>query len=222
MNVEAVIFDLDGVIVSTDELHYLAWKKMADKESIPFDRTINHRLRGVSRMESLNIILEQSTKSYTDEEKKQLASYKNDIYVELLSSLTHESILPGVIDVLKELKKRHIKLAIGSSSKNTRLILERIGLLNTFDAIADGTMITHSKPNPEVFLKAAQLIEVIPKHAIVVEDAHSGIVAAKQAGMIACAISDAKSSDYADYKLNHIDELITIIDRINTLSDKAI
>ena len=149
------IFDLDGVIVSTDGLHSLAWKKMADQEGIYFDEQINNRLRGVSRMASLEIVLERSTKVYTDEEKQALAIYKNDIYKELLKSLTPADILPGVADTLNELRARGYKLAIGSSSRNTPAILKYIGLEGFFDAVSDGNNITNSKPDPEVFIKGA-------------------------------------------------------------------
>ena len=128
MNIRAVIFDLDGVIVTTDDCHYNAWKKMADDEGIYFDRKINERLRGVSRMESLEIILERAEKEYTHEEKKELAEKKNRIYVELINKLTPKDILPGVLNNLNQLKKSGIKVAIGSSSKNTPIILRQIGL----------------------------------------------------------------------------------------------
>ena len=150
-----VIFDLDGVIVSTDNCHYLAWKRMADEEGIYFDRTINERLRGVSRMESLEIILERAQRPYTDDEKQAMAARKNAYYVELIGSLTRADILPGALDTLSYLKGRGVKVAIGSSSKNTPIILRQIGLENAFDAVADGNAITHSKPDPEVFVLAA-------------------------------------------------------------------
>ena len=133
-----VIFDLDGVIVSTDNCHYLAWKRMADEEGIYFDRTINERLRGVSRMESLEIILERAQRTYTDDEKQAMATRKNAYYVELIGSLTRADILPGALDTLSYLKGRGVKVAIGSSSKNTPIILRQIGLENAFDAVADG------------------------------------------------------------------------------------
>ena len=133
-----VIFDLDGVIVSTDNCHYLAWKRMADEEGIYFDHKINERLRGVSRMESLEIILERAQRPYTDDEKQAMAARKNAYYVELIGSLTRADILPGALDTLSYLKGRGVKVAIGSSSKNTPIILRQIGLENAFDAVADG------------------------------------------------------------------------------------
>jgi len=209
--IKAVIFDLDGVIVSTDDLHYQAWKYMADQEHIEFNKKMNHRLRGVSRMESLNIILENATKTYTDEEKIKLANLKNNFYVELLNKLTSKDILPNVLEVLKELKAKNIKVAIGSSSKNAKKILKHINLYDAFDVIADGHDIKHSKPAPDIFLVAAERLGLKPESCIVVEDAVAGIKAAKQAQMIAVAVSDATKSDLADYKFDNIEALLSLI-----------
>jgi len=195
---EAVIFDLDGVIVSTDAYHYKAWKAMADSEGIYFDEEINNRLRGVSRMESLEIILERAEKEYTDEEKEIMATAKNDIYKESLSQLTPEDILPGVMETLTELRSMGIKLAIGSSSKNTPIILKQIGLSDYFDAIVDGNGIKNSKPDPEVFLLAAKLLNVEPEKCTVIEDAFAGIDAAKAGNMLAVGVGDASRYEKAD------------------------
>lgn len=209
--IEAVIFDLDGVIVSTDALHYQAWKTIAHQEGIEFNQEINHRLRGVSRMESLEIILEKASKRYTDHEKLTLATLKNNLYVELLTHLSDKDILPGVMDVLDELKKKNIKIAIGSSSKNTPMILKQIGLSHTFDAVADGNDVSRSKPFPDVFLKASEKLKTASYHCVVVEDAEAGIEAAKRAGMIACALSDARKSSRADYRFTDIRELLSLL-----------
>jgi len=209
--IKGIIFDLDGVIVKTDELHYRAWKRLADAEGIFFDREINNRLRGVSRMASLEIILERSPRTYSAEEKNRLASIKNQYYVELLKTLTPDDIMPGVTKTLEELKRRKILTAIGSSSKNARAILEQIKLANVFDAVADGNDIINSKPAPDVFLKAADKLGLRPAECAVVEDAKAGIVAAKNAGMLAIAVFDAKKSHLADHKLEDIGELINII-----------
>lgn len=194
-----VIFDLDGVIVSTDNCHYEAWKRMADEEGIYFDRGINERLRGVSRMESLDIILERANKAYTDDEKKALAARKNAYYVELIGSLTEGDILAGALDTFKLLRSKGIKLAIGSSSKNTPIILKQIGLSDAFDAIADGNGITHSKPDPEVFLLAARLLGLDPKNCLVVEDADAGVEAAVAGGMRALGVGSASSNPKASF-----------------------
>ncbi|WP_160720502.1 beta-phosphoglucomutase [Bacillus sp. USDA818B3_A] len=201
MNISAVIFDLDGVIVSTDEYHYQAWKQISDQENIYFDRKINERLRGVSRMESLDIILSHSDKAYSENEKLQLAQRKNEIYCELLNKLSPNDILPGVINLLISLKARDIKIAIGSSSKNTPFILEQIGLTSNFDAIADGNSIKNSKPDPEVFLLAAQMLGIQPEACAVIEDAQAGIDAAKAAGMKAVGVGSAVNCVNADMKL---------------------
>jgi len=194
-----VLFDLDGVIVSTDNCHYLAWQRMADEEGIFFDRTINERLRGVSRMESLEIILERAEKAYTDEEKQQLAARKNAYYVELIGSLTENDILPGTLETLKLLRDRGIKIAIGSSSRNTPIILKQIGLQNAFDAVADGNAIKNSKPDPEVFLLAASLLGLEPKNCLVVEDADAGVEAAVAGGMRALGVGSAAANAKAAF-----------------------
>jgi len=194
--IKAVIFDLDGVIVSTDDCHYEAWKKLADEEGIYFDRKINDRLRGVSRMASLEIVLERSEKTYTEEEKEELAERKNGYYRDFIKKLTPNDILPGVMDNLAELKKNGIKIAIGSSSKNTPIILKQIGLDGYFDAVSDGNNITKSKPDPEVFLKAAEMLKIPPENCLVVEDADAGIEAGKNGGMKTLAVHGAKGADY--------------------------
>lgn len=204
MKISAVIFDLDGVIVSTDEFHYQAWKQISDQEKIYFDREINERLRGVSRMESLEIILSHSDKNFSENEKQLLAQQKNEIYCELLNKLSPNDILPGVINLLLSLKAKDIKIAIGSSSKNTPFILEQIGLASSFDAIADGNGITNSKPDPEVFLLAAEKLGVNPEECVVIEDAQAGIDAAISAGMIAVGIGTTASCVNAHLKLKDL------------------
>lgn len=194
-----VIFDLDGVIVSTDNCHYLAWKKMADEEGIPFDRTINERLRGVSRMESLSIILEKATKEYTDAEKEAMAARKNGYYVELIGSLTPDDMLAGAMDTLHMLKEKGIRIAIGSSSRNTPIILRQIQLDNAFDAVADGNAITRSKPDPEVFLLAAKLLGLPAENCLVVEDADAGVEAALAGGMRVLGVGGAAQNPKATF-----------------------
>lgn len=205
------IFDLDGVIVSTDGLHYLAWKQMADKEGIYFDEKINNRLRGVSRMASLEIVLERASKEYSDEEKQILATDKNDIYKELLKSLTPSDILPGVADTLHELRAREYKLAIGSSSRNTPAILKYIGLEGFFDAVSDGNNITNSKPDPEVFVKAAQFLGIECSDCYVVEDAKAGVDAGKAGGFTTIALGDAYGYENANYSIKAFSEILDIL-----------
>ena len=195
--VRAVIFDLDGVVVSTDEYHYQGWQRLADEEGIPFDRQINHRLRGVSRMESLEIILQRSPRRYTADQKAALAARKNGYYRTLLETLTPTDILPGAMAILGGLKSRGIKVAIGSSSRNTAMILDRIGLAGYFDAVVDGNDISRSKPDPEVFLLAAKRLGVPASECLVVEDAATGIAAAVSGGMKCLAVGAAAGDSRA-------------------------
>lgn len=207
--IQAVIFDLDGVIVSTDEFHYLAWKELADAEGIPFARHDNERLRGVSRMESLDILLEKSTRAYTEAEKADMAERKNDIYRGLLSRLSPADILPGVSRVLEELRAEGVKLAIGSSSKNAGPILQAIGLADAFDAVADGTHITRSKPDPEVFTLAAELCGIPADECLVVEDANAGVEAGAAAGMRVLAVGSAVDHPAAALCARDLDAITT-------------
>ncbi len=207
MNIKAVIFDLDGVIVSTDDYHFRAWEKMADEEGIYFDREINERLRGVSRMESLEIILERASKKYTEKEKIELAERKNYYYRHLLNDLSPKDILPGVTKVLEELKEKGIKIAIGSSSKNTPMILNKIGLADYFDAVADGNNIKNSKPDPEVFLLAASKLNINPESCLVVEDADAGVEAALAGDMRVLGVGAASMNVKASYKAKDLSEL---------------
>jgi beta-phosphoglucomutase len=190
-SIRAIIFDLDGVIVSTDECHFHAWKRLADSLGIPFDRESNDRLRGVSRMESLEIILQKSTKQYSADEKRELAERKNTHYRALLKGLSPADVLPGVLDLIKALEERQVKVAIGSSSRNARPILKALGLEDEFDVVADGNLITHSKPDPEVFRIAAERLGVAPAECLVVEDADAGVEAGLAAGMQVLAVGSA-------------------------------
>lgn len=209
---KAVIFDLDGVICFTDQYHYQAWKALADRLGIYFDEKINNRLRGVSRMASLKIILERSDKVYTPAEKEALAAEKNNTYRQLLKKMSPADLTDEVRDTLNELRRRGYKLAIGSSSKNTKLILGQIGLETYFDVIADGTDITHSKPDPEVFLLAASRLGLAPADCAVVEDAKAGIEAAKACGMTALALfGDARGCGHEDYDLASFEDLLNVL-----------
>ena len=205
----AVIFDLDGVICSTDKYHYLAWKEMADSLGIYFDREINNRLRGVSRMASLEIVLERYTGApMTREQKEELAARKNAVYRELLANMGPGDLSDEVRTTLAALRASGLKLGIGSSSKNTPFILERIGLKDYFDAISDGNNITNSKPDPEVFLKGAQFLGELPEACLVVEDAVSGAEAGHRGGFRVACVGDAAKAGAGDFNLNRFSELL--------------
>ncbi len=196
--VRAVLFDLDGVVVSTDGLHYRAWKALADSEGIPFDAAVNDRLRGVSRMESLAILLEQAKRDVAPEQRAAMAERKNETYRALLSTLDGRDVLPGVLLLLDHLRERGIKTAVASSSRNAGAILERIGLAKAFDAVVDGNDLVHSKPAPEVFLKAARALRTAPARCLVIEDAAAGVEAAHAAGMPCLAVGAAAGHVLAD------------------------
>lgn len=211
MKYKAIIFNLDGVICHTDHYHYLAWKQLADRIGIEFDEGINNRLKGVNRMDSLEIILEKwQGAPFSDEEKIKLVDEKNALFKELLKEMSEQDLSKEVKDTLDHLRKRGFYLAIGSSSKNARLILERIGMFSYFDAVSDGNNITSSKPDPEVFLKAAEFLNMKPSQCLVVEDAKAGIDAAKAAGMDSAAIADAFGYSEATYNLFTFSKLVQI------------
>ena len=207
---KAIIFDLDGVICHTDEYHYLAWKAMADGLGIYFDREINNRLRGVSRMASLEIVLENYSGQLSEAEKEILATQKNELYKESLKNMSPADLSEEVKTTLDILRSRGYKLAIGSSSKNAPFILQQLGLSNYFDAISDGNNIVHSKPDPEVFVKAAQLLCVPCEECFVVEDAVSGAQAGHAGGMKVACVGDASEAGAGDFNMNSFAELLDI------------
>ena len=207
MPVKALLFDLDGVIVDTAIFHYQAWRRMAN--SLGFDITdeFNEQLKGISRTESLDIILTHGSLMLSDEKKAQLAAQKNEWYLELVSQMTPANILPGVTDFFVQVKAAGLKTAIGSVSKNARLILERISMLDDFDAIIDGTKISRGKPDPEVFLKGALELAVQPDECVVFEDAVAGIEAAKRGGMRAVGIGEPTVLTQADLVVASLAEI---------------
>ena len=200
MAIKLCIFDLDGVICDTAKYHYLAWKELADEMQIPFTLKDNERLKGVSRMASLEIILSLGKQEVlSDEEKEALATRKNGRYVEMISQMEKDEILPGVKDFLNELRERGIKIALGSASKNTGIIMERLGLREAFDYIVDGTMIVNTKPDPEVFVKSMEYYGLQPEECIVFEDAAAGIEAGHRGGMRCVGIGKKEDLPEADY-----------------------
>lgn len=210
MKYKAVIFDLDGVICHTDMYHYQAWKQIADELGIYFDEEINNRLRGVSRMESFEIILERYEGTMSLEDKVVYTTRKNEAYKELLKNMSPADLSPEVKETLDGLRAKGLKLAIGSSSKNAGFILERLGLDGYFDAVSDGNNITRSKPDPEVFVKAAQLVGEASGDCLVVEDAKAGLETAIGGGMDCAAMGDAVASGLATYDLTEFSDLLKI------------
>lgn len=193
--IKACIFDLDGVIVDTAKYHYKAWKRLAEELGFEFTEKDNERLKGVSRMTSLEILLEIGNKKgeFTEEEKIKLATKKNEWYREYITKMGKDEILPGVEGFLELLRQHGIKIAIGSASKNAKTILERIDLIDKFDSIIDGTKITKAKPDPQVFTKAADEMNEKYENCVVFEDSQSGIDAALAAGMKAIAVGNPEN-----------------------------
>ena len=212
MDIKAVIFDLDGVLVTTDELHFAAWKALAEELGIHgFTKADNARQRGVSRMASLEVVLEKTDRKFSDKEKAELAEKKNDMYVKSLSRLSRADVLPGVFRFIEYIKSKGIKAAVGSASKNTPLILEKTELADKFDAVSCGLDTTRSKPDPEVFLIAAEKLGIEPKDCAVVEDSDAGVEAAKAGGMYAIAVGAAEPNPKADVAVKSIDSLMKAI-----------
>ena len=208
---KGIIFDLDGVIVSTDEQHYKGWKALAERLGIPFDGKANNRFRGVSRMDCMDMLAEMGGKDYSDEEKVEYANWKNGYYRELLGEMSEKDLSEEVKISLEFLRAKGYKLAIGSSSKNAKFILERIGLGDFFDAVSDGNNISKSKPDPEVFLKAAEFLGLEPEECLVVEDAVSGVEAAHAGKMKAAVLGDAAEKNCGDYILESFSTLLNIL-----------
>lgn len=210
MKYKAVIFDLDGVLCHTDHLHYRAWKQLADRLGIPFDEALNNQLRGVSRMESLDIVLRAGGVEADLPQREQWAAEKNTVYAASLDTLAPGDLEPAVLSTLQTLRSRGLLLGVGSSSKNAPKILQRLGLGDFFDTVVSGLDIRNSKPDPEVFLLVARNLGVAPEMCLVVEDAVAGVEAAHRGGMDAAAMGDAARSGAGEYTLNQFAELLDI------------
>lgn len=204
---KACIFDLDGVIVDTAKYHFLAWKKLARELGVVLTTQDNERLKGVGRMESLEIILSMGDILKTPEEKVTLTEKKNAWFVDFVQAMEKEEIFEGVISLLAELKKNKIKIGLASSSKNAQTVILKLGITDWFEVVVDGTMIKNSKPDPEIFLMAAQQLNVGPADCIVVEDAEAGVDAAKSAGMKCIGVGNYRQLGKADQVIAHIKEL---------------
>lgn len=196
---KAFIFDLDGVIVDTARYHFLAWQKLAHELGIEFTPEHNEQLKGVSRVRSLEIILNLGNIQASQEEKDKWLNNKNELYLSYLVNMDQSELLPGVIEVLKFLKENNQYIALGSASKNARPILEKTGILPYFDAIVDGNDVTNAKPDPEVFVRACQMLSVAPENAIVFEDSVAGIQAANSARMKSIGIGSKDILHEAEY-----------------------
>ena len=203
----ACIFDLDGVIVDTATYHYKAWKRLANSLGFDFTREQNEQLKGISRMDSLDLVLGWGNTQKSDSEKLQLAQQKNAWYLEFIGQMKADEILPGVRQFIEELKAAGIRIALGSASKNSAEILERTGISDFFDVIVDGNSVTRSKPDPEVFSRGAELLGLAPESCVVIEDAAAGIEAAHRAGMKVIGIGDAQVLKNADLVLPNTQKL---------------
>jgi len=205
--IKACLFDLDGVVVDTAKYHFIAWRELAQELGFDFTEADNERLKGVSRVRSLKILLEIGGIELDDKRKEQLAAQKNENYVGYIQRMNPDEILPGVEDFLKKLKENGIRIALGSASKNAPLILKQIGLTHMFDAIIDGNSVSKAKPDPEVFLKGAEALNVEPGDCVVFEDAQAGIEAARNAGMHVIGIGHPDNLKNADFVIPGFEEM---------------
>jgi kojibiose phosphorylase len=204
MNLQAVIFDLDGVVTDTSEYHYYSWQRLADEEGMAFDRQVNERLRGISRRASLEIILAENDRTPGEAEIAGMMARKNDYYVATLEEVTPGNLLPGVVELIRELRAADIRVALGSASKNARTVLERLGIAGLLDVVADGHSVTRTKPAPDLFLWAAGRLGVVPAFCAVVEDAEAGIDAALAAGMWAIGLGPAERVGHAHVRFDSL------------------
>jgi beta-phosphoglucomutase len=203
---KALIFDLDGVVVTTEHNHFLAWKRTADQLGINFTEKENEALKGLSRVDSLRKILEMGAKQIEENYFEELLVEKNNFYKASIAELDRSACLPGVLDLLAKAREIGVPMAVGSSSKNAKFILERLNLLDYFEMIVDGNMVDRPKPHPEVFLQAADAMKVAPHESIVFEDAESGIKAAKAGGFYAIAVGNPNIAALADEYLESLEE----------------
>jgi len=202
---EACIFDLDGVIVDTAVYHFKAWKRLANELGFNFTEAQNEQLKGISRIKSLELILGWGGVERSSEEQQQLATRKNEWYVDMIHHMTPEEILPGVKELLEMLRAAGIKTALGSASKNASVILEKVGILSMFDVLVDGNTVAASKPDPEVFLRGAAALHIPPARCIVFEDAIAGVQAAKAAGMKVIGVGEQQVLGEADLVVRSLD-----------------
>ena len=213
--IKACIFDLDGVIVDTAKFHYLAWKRLADEQGIPFTEHDNEQLKGISRMESLDILLSLGSRKVDEKSKAEMATRKNEWFVDYITAMKPDEIFPGVKTLLEDLRNKKFKVGLASSSKNAGTVLDRLGIANLFDCVVDGTMIKNSKPDPEVFLLAAERLNVPPDTCVVFEDAEAGVEAAHRAGMKSVGIGSPAILGEAELVIPRTGDFA--IEQLNTL-----
>ncbi len=215
---DAVIFDLDGVLTDTALYHFNAWKKLADRLGIPFDEQDNERLKGVSRAESLDIILEKSERTYSDEEKATFMTQKNDDYKEAIASISPDDLFPGVLPLFSLLKRQGFKTGLASASRNADFVVGKLAITDQLDFIADANRVAHSKPAPDIFLQAAEGLGIAPEKAIGVEDAAAGIVAIHAAGMPAIGIGDPEQLKAAELIYPDVASLLPLFEEVRAHS----
>ena len=213
--IQACIFDLDGVIVDTAVYHYQAWKRLANELGFDFTEEDNEKLKGVSRMASLDLILQWGGMEKTQAEKEELAARKNDWYVDMITKMTPAEVLPGAREFVESCQASGIKTALGSASKNSETILAKVGISHLFDVVIDGNRVSKPKPDPEVFLKGAEELHIAPRNCVVFEDAIAGIEAAKNGGMLAVGIGSATTLVAADIVVSGLDQMS--IEKLNDL-----
>ena len=204
--IKALLFDLDGVIVSTEKNHFEAWRETASKLGIPFSEHDNEALKGVNRVDSLKQILKLGNKTVSAEEFESLLVFKNDMYLDSITTLSKADLLPGVHSLLQQAKSMGVKIGLGSSSKNAPMILRLLGITDLFDVVIDGNGVKHPKPDPEVFLNGAKALALSPSDCLVFEDATSGVAAAKAGGFIAIGVGNPLLKGVADIYFNDLTE----------------
>lgn len=218
--IRAFIFDLDGVITDTAEYHFQAWKRLAEEEGLPFTRQDNEALRGVPRRESLNRLLKG--KPVSDEQAKLLMARKNKYYKSLIAQITPDDILPGVIQLLTEIRAAEMKIAIASASKNASFVVERLRLVDKLDVLCDGYSVEHHKPAPDLFLKASRDLGILPGSCIIVEDAEAGIASSRSAGMLSIGLGPAERVGEADLVLPSLEgaSLVQILKYLSPITQR--
>lgn len=224
LSIQACIFDLDGVIVDTAKYHFVAWRRLANELGFDFSEERNEQLKGVSRVDSLNLILEWGGKTLSDDEKADWAARKNDWYLELIKAMQPDEILPGVVPFLEDLRDRGIRIALGSASKNARTILTQVGILDRFDALVDGNEVTHGKPHPETFLKGAAALDAAPGETIVFEDAVKGVKAANTGGFYSVGVGSPEVLHEAIIVIPGFEGLTPdeVFDRLQRAADRVL